>query len=77
MLKMFENIKEWLRNKFFAPKPPIKESNPVLEDDSGKVIKILKKDSFDEEFSSLVETGFISPLEYYRWKKIHQMNDES
>ncbi len=37
-----------------------------------KIIKIIKKDSFDSSYSHLVETGFLSPLEYYRLKEIHQ-----
>lgn len=38
------------------------------ESESKKIIRILRKDAFDEKYSNLVETGFLSPIEYYRWK---------
>lgn len=59
---------------FIFPKSGLIELNKELiimneYYESKKVIKIIRKDSFDSSHSHLVESGFLSPLEYYRLKE--------
>lgn len=44
----------------------------LQEQEDKKIIKILKKDEFDLKNGSLVENGFMTPLEYYRLKELHR-----
>ena len=52
-----------------------KEINSLLKaSEQKKKIVIIRKDEFDKKHANLVETGFLSPLEYYRLKSFFLKN---
>ena len=62
---------------YIFPKLPFQDYNNELSAlnklyEDRKIIKIIRKDDFDSKYGHIVESGFISPLEYYRLKEIHQ-----
>lgn len=73
-VRSIELILRWLSQKSEILNTKLDDDILLLlkEYEEKKVIKLLKKDDFDSKNGHFVETGFMSPEEYYRLKEMYR-----